>query len=90
MGREAILGLTAEISQISGVPGLGGFANLFLYLGGIRKIECQFFLYFQWNLGPGQLESLVSHRTGISELGQFGWWTVGTCEYEQMPNVYQE
>jgi len=26
------LGLTAEISQISDVPGLGGFANLFLFL----------------------------------------------------------
>jgi hypothetical protein len=36
----AILGLTAEISQISGVPGLGVVVNLFLYLGGIRKIGC--------------------------------------------------
>jgi len=34
------LGMLAEIRQISGVPGLGGFANLFLYLGGIRKIGC--------------------------------------------------
>ena len=39
MGRVAILGLTAEISQISGVPELGGFAKLFLYLSGIGKIE---------------------------------------------------
>jgi len=28
----AILGVSAEISQISGVPGLDGFANLFLFL----------------------------------------------------------
>jgi len=28
----AILGVSAEISQISGVPGLAGFANLFLFL----------------------------------------------------------
>ena len=38
MGRGAILGLTAEISQISGVAGLGGFAKLFIYLGGTGKI----------------------------------------------------
>jgi len=32
VGREATLGLTAEISQVSGVAGLGGFTNLFLFL----------------------------------------------------------
>jgi len=30
--EEAILGVSAEISQISDAPGLDGFANLFLYL----------------------------------------------------------
>lgn len=35
-----ILGVSAGISQLSGVPGLGGLANLFLNLGGIRKIGC--------------------------------------------------
>jgi hypothetical protein len=34
-GRDATLGMLAEIRQISGVPGLGGFANLFLYPDGI-------------------------------------------------------
>ena len=36
----AILGVSAGISQISRVPGFDGFANLFLYLGGIRKTGC--------------------------------------------------
>ena len=31
-GREATLGMLAGFSQISGVPGLGGIANFFLYL----------------------------------------------------------
>jgi hypothetical protein len=30
--REATLGMLAGFSQISAVPGLGGFANLFLFL----------------------------------------------------------
>jgi hypothetical protein len=36
----AILGVSSEISQISDAPGLDGVVNLFLYLGGIRKIGC--------------------------------------------------
>jgi hypothetical protein len=32
VGREAILGVSAGISQYSDAPGLDGFANLFLYL----------------------------------------------------------
>jgi len=38
MGSLVILGLTAELSQISGVSGSGGFAKLFLYPGGTGKI----------------------------------------------------
>ena len=33
------LGLPAGITQISGVPGLDGFAKLILYLGGIGGIK---------------------------------------------------
>ena len=33
-----MLGVSAEISQISGVPGLGGFANLFLFLARMSQI----------------------------------------------------
>jgi hypothetical protein len=39
MGRSNI-GVLAEISQITDAPGLDGVVNLFLYLGGIRKIGC--------------------------------------------------
>jgi len=37
--------MSADISQISDAPGLDCVVNLFLYLGGIRKIGCEFFLY---------------------------------------------
>ncbi len=36
----AILGVSAEISQISDAPGLDGVVNIFIYLGKIRKIGC--------------------------------------------------
>jgi hypothetical protein len=37
-GKRSNIGMLAGFSQISDVPGLGDFADLFLYLGGIRKI----------------------------------------------------
>jgi hypothetical protein len=40
MGREAILGLPAGFSQISGAPGLDSVVNIFLYFGGVMKIGC--------------------------------------------------
>jgi hypothetical protein len=36
----AILGVSAEISQISDAPGLDGVVNLFPILGGIVEIWC--------------------------------------------------
>jgi hypothetical protein len=39
-GKRGNIGLGGGNQSDSGVPGLGGFANLFFYLGGIRKIGC--------------------------------------------------
>ena len=36
--ERSILGVSGGISQISGVPGLDGVVNIFLFFRGIRKI----------------------------------------------------
>jgi hypothetical protein len=82
------LDASTGFSQISGVPGLGGFANLFFFLGRIRKIGCYFFLYFvaidQNCLGPESIRVSgedatagnkyfgILHRLDLSRF-QFAW-----------------